>query len=166
MLCILLRYFYFFSSRYNAAFSSLVRLHFDHSNLGCLSLIDRSCECFSRVLWNLREAGTWVFYREAVRERGWLHSVVFKVLSLLVRLLDFLSTSWGCKRLLCSPWSVCWVVLGLPKYPGFMESLRNGCFLPLSLPSTCDFKGCKTPELKENIHTAPLLVYPLMIHET
>lgn len=166
MLFTLLRYFYHFSSSYNAAFSSLVRLHFDHSNLSFLSLTDKAVNVFSRVLWNIREAGTWVFYREAVR--GWLHSLVFKALSLLVKPLDFLSPSGGCKRLLCSLWSVYWVVLGLSKYPGFMESLRNGCFLPRSLPSTCDFKGHKIPELKVkmDICIPPLLVYPLMIHET
>lgn len=116
---------------------------------------------FSRVLWNFREAGTWVFCSEAVRETGWLHSIVFTVLSLLVKPLDFLSTFRGYKRLLCSPWSVYWVVLGLSKYPGFMESFRSGCFLPRSLPSTCDFKRQEIPELKENvdIHIASLLVY-------
>lgn len=77
MLFILLRYFYFFASSYSAAFSSLVRLHFDHSNLSCLSLIDKAVNVFSRVVWNFWEAGTWVFYSEAVRERGWLPWVVF-----------------------------------------------------------------------------------------
>lgn len=166
MLFILLRYFYHFSSSYNAAFSSLVRLNFYHSNLSFLSLTDKAVNVFPRVLWNFREAGTWVFYREAVR--GWLHSVVFKALSLLVKPLDFLSPSGGCKRLLCSLWGVYWVVLGLSKYPGVMESFRNFCFLPHSLPRTCDFKGHKIPQLKEkmDICIPPLLVYPLLIHET
>lgn len=146
----------------------MVRLHFDHSNLGWLSLIDKAvnCQCFFPGFSEISEK----------------QELDYFTVRLLGREGDF--TQMGLRYCHCL-WSL-WIssaLLGHSKgccevhevFTGLYWDFQNVLDYGKPQVASChavyqadDFKEHKIPELKEymDIHITPRLVYPLLIHET